>query len=123
VAAELAIYLGWDRGAGDHAVLAGDDASIGAGAVRHCPARGDVVLGAVFGQGPTHGVRQSVGGDGRLVRRARDPGTSIRRRAVYSRAAIVVETDDQVRVPAFVRTGMVGAPVTSAAVLTGDRCC
>jgi hypothetical protein len=76
VAAELPIYLGWDRRAGDHAVLAGDDARMGAGVVRHRPAGGDVVLGAVFGQGAAHGVRHGADGNRRLVRRVRGWGTA-----------------------------------------------
>jgi hypothetical protein len=75
VAAELPVHLGWDRGAGDHAVLAGDDPRMGAGAVRHGPAGGDVVLGAVLGQRAAHGVRHGVDGDRHdLVRGGRRRG-------------------------------------------------
>ena len=40
---------------------------------------------------------------------------------MYGRAAVLVEANDKVRVPPFVGTGMVGAPVTSAAVVAGAR--
>lgn len=82
IAAELPIHLGWDRRAGDHAVLAGDDARTGAGAVRHRPAGGDVVLGAVFGQGVADGVRHGADGDRRLVRRVRGWGIAFRARYI-----------------------------------------
>src|SRR5215207_2902456 len=53
----------------------------------------------------------------------RSSGCGRAEKLTYSGATLVVEMDDKMPVPPLVGTGMVGAPVTPAAILPGDRCC